>query len=365
LGKEQRLEKIRELEKILNSKVICFLTTDRFNLPPPPQFISKDCAKILQQHVAIGEKFPKLSLFIVSYGGDMGVPWEIVKLLSGHCETLQAVIPYVCQSAATMIAIGCDERVVGARGQLSPTDPTLQVKTGAGADAPTISFGVEDINAFIEFAKNTLGRSFATHSHEALNKLIDRVQPDQLGSINRTYLRNILLIRKLLNLNRGTRHPNSRIEKIIRHLTVAYYAHGHTISRDEMRTDLDLPIIEAESLGCDKLIWDLYEDYASEFESRKLFDAQQEFQAATPNPLIKRVKGKYIESTKQTDVYVQTHTITGTGTPNFNFTVPQIQGTTADLVQQIFNHFMAEMQNQLKPLQTGKVTSTSGEWIRE
>lgn len=295
----------------------------------------------------------------------MDVPWELVNLLRCHCKTLQAVIPYVCHSAATMIALGCDEQVVGTRGQLSPTDPTLSVKTGSG-DAPTLNFGVEDINAFVTFIRDTLGRGgFTKYGHEPLNKLIDRVQPELLGNINRTYFRNTLLIKKLLLL--GKKHcSETAITKITNKLTVAYFSHRHFISRNEMKNDLGLPgVIEAETAGCETLIWELYEEYAKEFRSRDLFEVQKEAAASTANLCEVELKSKYIESTKQTDVYVQNCKIAGTGTPNFQFTMPQIQGVPPNVIQQIVTHFMTELQQQLQPLQTAKITSTFGEWRSE
>jgi hypothetical protein len=361
VGKEQRLEKITELQEKLKSKVICFLTSDRLN---SGMQISRDCTKVMQQHLDIHEQNDTISLFIVSHGGDLDIPWEMINLLRCHCKKLQAVIPYVCHSAATLIAIGCKELIVGPRGQLSPTDPKLNVRTGTGDDAPILSFGVEDINAFVEFVRDTLQRGFKNYGHESLAKLIDRVQPELLGSINRTYFRNKLLIEKMLRLS-GKSYSRSAINRIIEHLSVAYFSHSHAISRAEMSADLRLPIVYAEKRDCAELIWQLYEDYAAEFQSRRNFDIQEEFHKSAKNPLSVEVKGKYVESPARTDFFVQTTMIAGTGTPNFQFTIPQLPGATPDVIQQLLNHFIGEMQTQLKPLSIAKKTSTFGEWRTE
>lgn len=361
MSKQTRMDKIQQLQDRLGSKVICFLTSDR---PKVDMQISRDCLKIMQQHLSAGEKHEKLSLFIVSHGGDLDVPWDLVNFLRSYCKTLQAVIPYVCHSAATMIALGCHELVLGPRAQLSPTDPTVHVRMGTDENAPEMRFGVEDINAFVTFVRETLAHEFSTYGHEALNKLIDRVQPELLGSIKRTDLRIRLLIEKMLALT-GKKLDRVARKRITNLLTVAYYSHGHFISRDEVRKDLKLPVVDAEKVKADTLIWDLYEEYAAEFESRRPFDIQALAHRAAANPFIVEVKGKFIESTARTDLYVQTMSIAKAGAPSFNFTVPQVQGVPQQALQQVIQHFMGELNNQLQPFLMAKKLSSFGEWKTE
>src|ERR1700683_2356616 len=226
MGKVQRLEKIAQIEQTLKAKVICFLTSDRIGVEPPANYITRDCVKIIEQHLAVNEQHETLALYLVSHGGDIDVPWPLVNLLRGHCKKLQVVIPYICHSAATQIALGCDELVAGPRSQLSPTDPMLTVRTSAEENAPVMQFGVEDINAFVKFVKTNLGNQFAAHGHEALLNLIKRVKPELLGSVNRTYLRSRLLIEKMRGLT-SKRYSKKDMERLIDYLTVAYFSHSH------------------------------------------------------------------------------------------------------------------------------------------
>ncbi len=364
MGKAERRAKIEELEKTVGGKVICFLTSDQVNVEQPAAVITRDCTKILQQHLSSGEYHEVLSLYLVSHGGDLDVPWDLINLLRPHCKKLQAIIPYVCHSAATMIALGCDKLIVGPRGQLSPTDPTLQVKTGTGESAPLMQFGVEDINAFVEFVRDTLGRRFQYHGHESLAKLIDRVQPELLGTIYRTYFRIRLLIEKMLSLT-SKKYSAKEIEALVELLTVAYYSHRHCISREEMIKDLKLPVTPAENLKVDGLIWELYEEYAAEFHSRKPYDMQAELHRSTANPVSIEMKCKFVESTTRTDVYVQTVVLQGTGLPNFNFTIPQVAGVPQEALQQVIQHFLTELNNQLRPFLVAKKLASFGEWRTE
>lgn len=361
MSKEERTTKIQQLEEALSSRVICFLTSDRTNLEPPASVITRDCVKVIEKHLKISSRLKSLSLYLVSHGGDIDVPWALVNLLRSHCEELKIVVPYVCYSAATLIALGCDKIVAGPRAQFSPTDPTLQVRTSADERAPIMQFGVEDIKAFVEFAKTTLGKQFTTRGHEALAKLIDRVQPEILGSVNRTYSRSRLLIRKMLGLT-AKKYAKRDLEQITDLLTVGYFAHAHPISRQEMISDLKLPVVNAEDLNVDSLIWELYEEYATEFKSREPFDIQREARACSQNPIQVQVKSKFVEDSTLSDFYVQTYVIQSTSPLNLNFSLPQIPGIASQLVEQIAQNLVAQLNAQLQGLATARKVASFGEW---
>lgn len=264
-----------------------------------------------------------------------------------------------------MIALGCDRIIAGPRAQLSPTDPSLTIKMGTEENSPVMQFGVEDVNAFINFAKTTLGsRSFREHGHEALARLIDHVKPPTLGSISRHHYRTGLLIEKLLGLT-AKRYTKAELERKTTLLTTAYYAHTHFISRGEMMSELGLPVTKAEDLRIEGALWELYEDYAKELQSRVPFEMQKELNAATSDPTIAELKGKFVESEKRTDVYIQRLTIQGAGVPNFNFALPQVPGLDTSVVQQIFQNWIAQLSAQLKPLQAARKVSSFGEWRSE
>lgn len=361
MSRETRKKKIEEIEKKLGCKLLCFVTSDR---PGAVANISRDCIKVIQQHLEITERPKRLGLYIVSHGGDLDVPWDVVTILRSHCRQLTAIVPYICHSAATLIALGCDDIIAGPRAQLSPTDPTLTVRTGNDEKAGTMQFGVEDINAFVEFIRDRLGRSYSLHGHEALAKLIDTVPPHLLGSINRNYFRSRLLIEKMLRLGKK-KYTKKAVENIVGLLTVAYYAHTHFISRAEMKQELGLPLVDAEKVGVDVLSWELYEEYASELQSRKLFSAQAELYNAGKNLLTVELASKFVETVGRVDRFVEVQTISGTGIPNFTFTVPQVQGVPDEALGQVVQHFQLELQKQLQPMMVAKKISSFGEWRTE
>jgi hypothetical protein len=190
------------------------------------------------------------------------------------------------------------------------------------------------------------------------------VKPEALGSINRTYFRSRLLIEKMCALT-PKKHSKEEMDKLVDYLTVAYYSHSHFISRNEMINDLKLPIIRAEKLGLDGIIWELYEEYATEMQSRNPYDAQRELSQASTNPTTVSMKGKFVESKNRTDVYVYNNILQGAGTPNFNFSLPTLPaGVTIPpaVLQQIIAYFLQQLNSQLAPFQIAKKIASFGEW---
>jgi hypothetical protein len=68
-----------------------------------------------------------LDLFLHSPGGDPDAVEQICEYLRTRFDHIRAVVPLNAMSAATMIALGADEILMGAHSQLGPIDPQLTV----------------------------------------------------------------------------------------------------------------------------------------------------------------------------------------------------------------------------------------------
>ena len=68
------------------------------------------------------ERNKKIALVIDSPGGDAQAAYQIAALLRRHCGGFTAVIPRYAKSAATLIALGADEIMLGEFGELGPLD---------------------------------------------------------------------------------------------------------------------------------------------------------------------------------------------------------------------------------------------------
>src|SRR5258706_12474872 len=93
-----RLEIIKQIEAIRNSKVICFLTTLRPNVPGQ---IAEDSVRNFFEHLALLPARPidKLDVFLCSNGGEGTVPWRLISLFREYVSNVGVLIPYLAYSA--------------------------------------------------------------------------------------------------------------------------------------------------------------------------------------------------------------------------------------------------------------------------
>ena len=74
----------------------------------------------------------ELDLILTSPGGDPDAAGSIMEYLRTKFDHIRAVIPIAAMSAATMMALSCDEILMGKQSQLGPIDPQLTVFTPEG-----------------------------------------------------------------------------------------------------------------------------------------------------------------------------------------------------------------------------------------
>ena len=74
----------------------------------------------------------ELDLILTSPGGSPEAAESIMNYLRSRFDHIRAVIPVAAMSAATMMALACDEILLGTHSQLGPIDPQLTVLTPEG-----------------------------------------------------------------------------------------------------------------------------------------------------------------------------------------------------------------------------------------
>ncbi len=87
--------------------------------------IGRDAVRPMYDHVrALGfEGVPRIDLFLYSQGGVVDVPWRMVTMLREYCQELNVLVPYKAHSAATPIALGANQIVMGKKRELGPIYP--------------------------------------------------------------------------------------------------------------------------------------------------------------------------------------------------------------------------------------------------
>jgi len=257
------------------SSVICYLTSLRPNVPAS---MADDQVRVVFEHLLrLGERpIKKLDVFLVSNGGSGTVPWRLVSVFREYSSSFNVLIPYRAYSAATMLALGADEIVMHPFGELGPIDPTVandfnptHPNTGR-----TLGISVEDVRAYVNFIKSTVGIRHEDELVQAIGILANKVHPLALGNVERFVAQSRMIARKIMK-TRQNRLDDHTIDEIVENLASRLYFHGHPISRREARDDLDLSsVVEEPGAQLENLMWQLYREYEIEFENDKVWDPE-------------------------------------------------------------------------------------------
>ena len=238
MDKKQLIQKI---EKLRNSKVITYLTSDR---PGPVNArIAGDIIPIISNQLRQIGKVENIDLFLYSTGGDTLVPWRLVSMIREYCNTFSVLIPYKANSAATMISLGADEIVMTDLSELSPIDPsTANVFNPQDPQNPAnkIPISVEDVMAYFDLAKNKFGIKSDEDLTKIFNKFVEsnpQIHPLALGNVNRTHNLIRQLAERLLKSHKE-KLREEEIKKIVDYFTEKLYSHQYFIGRKEAKEDL-------------------------------------------------------------------------------------------------------------------------------
>lgn len=74
----------------------------------------------------------ELDLILHSPGGSAEAAESIVEYLRTRFDHIRVIVPIAAMSAATMVALGADEIVMGSHSQLGPIDPQFTIFTPEG-----------------------------------------------------------------------------------------------------------------------------------------------------------------------------------------------------------------------------------------
>ena len=205
----------------------------------------------------------KISLILYTPGGETLSAWTLVNLLRAYCDKLEIIIPAKCHSAGTLLCLGADNLVMTKQATLGPIDPSvntpLNPQLPGGAPTSVMPVSVEQVNAFLKQAKDTLGEEPIA---PIFDRLAQEIHPLVLGNAYRASSQIRMLGKRLLSMHIES---HDTINKILDFLCSESGSHDYTINRREARESLGLPI-ETPSWKFYELIKRLYDDIAAELE---------------------------------------------------------------------------------------------------
>jgi ClpP class serine protease len=251
MSEPKRKKIIAEIEKVRKSRIISYITSNRPNIQSD---IESDDIIHFREHLDdICTTCKNIDLFLFSYGGEIEVAWELVNLLREYNVDFSVLIPYHARSAATMIALGAKEIVMGKMGALGPIDPTIRIR---GGELSGMQISASDIDSYEDFLREEYQITKPEEKMEAFKILSENVSPVLLGKAYRNYLETRKDARKVLQ-----RHINSpaKVKKIVNLFIKEISTHNHSISRPEAK-ESGLNVIFPDK-KLEQLIWQLYKEY--------------------------------------------------------------------------------------------------------
>lgn len=304
---EERQELIQALEAERDSRVITYFLGDRPTHPkglpgfqtglatePMPQFI--DALR------AIGD-VENIDLFLYTRGGNTDSVWPLVSTIREHCENLRVLVPFRAHSGGTLICLAADEIVMAPHAELSPIDPTTGNQFNPqDPNNPANRFGisVEDVAAFFALAEERAGAEDTASTLEVFKELTNEVHPLALGNVQRVYQQIRYLAKKLMGMHMDV--ADERANRIVEALTVEFYSHVHAISRREANELLGEPWVSKGTENVQRLMWEMYNQYASELRLREKFNLP-EYMGDEQSRRIE-VKGGFIETTSNSFAFI-------------------------------------------------------------
>ncbi len=160
---------------------------------------------VLKKRRSQGDKAPSsASLVLVTEGGDPNAAYKISRCLQENYEHFTVIIPTICKSAGTLIAVGAEELVFGPYGELGPLDVQISKpddigKLDSGLNMNEAFRTIENraINMFSKMFRHITsissgGVTFQTASNIAsgfssslYGEVLKKVDPEEVGSRSR------------------------------------------------------------------------------------------------------------------------------------------------------------------------------------
>jgi hypothetical protein len=207
---------IHDLEHERDSRVLV-LGASQMELELLPE-LYEACRKI--------RRVPRLDVVLHGRGGVVNAARRIALLLRAHAEHLAFIVPYHCESAATLLTLCGDEIVAGELALFSPIDPLLD---GVGGG----SISSQDIRLFGEMAERWFRIEPEGARAESLALLCNSIFPPTLTAFYRTTQEMAQIGEELLAWQLPDAALESR-QRIVQQLMFGYHSHNYALSGEDM-----------------------------------------------------------------------------------------------------------------------------------
>ncbi|MBN1584466.1 MAG: hypothetical protein JXA89_27420 [Anaerolineae bacterium] len=249
---------IERLQTMRNSSVITLVAR------PDVTLRGDVTEKVYEQLRKVG-RVPRIDLFLHSSGGQTEIPWRLITLIRDFTDRFAVLIPGIAYSAATHLAMGADEIVMGPLSELSPVDPARShpLLPGRKEEDPPLAVSVQDLRHCVEFVKSEIGDANPESLAMILTALFDKIHPLAIGAIQQSYALSRLISTKALSTHMDPDTQKEQIEQIVNAFTDEFFSHQYRIGWREAQ-EKGLPVIYADN-DLWETMWSLYKHYQAFF----------------------------------------------------------------------------------------------------
>lgn len=211
---------ITKISELLGGPLITYWTNPRGSV------CHNDSLALFELLESIGHQ-ETLYLFIKSNGGNGQASLRLVNILRQYCNNLVTVIPLECASAATMIALGSNQILMGPLAYLTAVDTSLtHALSPVDKDNDSVSVSLDELTRVVK-----LWQAEQKGSDENPYKaLFGHVHPLVIGAVDRAESLSIMLCNELLSYHIADPEVCARIADT---LNSKYPSHGYPILYNE------------------------------------------------------------------------------------------------------------------------------------
>lgn len=189
--------------------------------------------------------------------------------------------------------------------ELSPIDPTTGNQFNPVDEINPKSrkgISVEDVVSYRDLAKEDFKIKKEENIVNVFKYLTDKIEPLALGNVKRVHKLIRRLAKELLRLHFDENKNLKKIDRIIKVLTEDLYSHVHYISRREAIDILGAEIVKPCSDDEERLLWELFSDYANAMKLNERFNIKEFMGADLSKEL--ELSGGFIDSAENSHVFI-------------------------------------------------------------
>jgi hypothetical protein len=260
----EAMQLLERLQEIRGSRVLTFVTR-------PDVAVRGDVVEHIYEQLREIGRIPRLDLFLHSPGGQTEVPWRVITLIRDFAEHFAVLIPGIAYSAATHLAMGADEIVMGPLSELSPVDPARSHPLlPQRSDGQPLAFSVQDLRHCVEFVTKQVGDSSPDALATIVAVLFEKVHPLAIGAMQQSYELARLISKKALATHMDIEADGDKIQAIVDAFSDEFFSHDYRIGWREAK-EKGLKVTYADSALWDTM-WDLYKHYQAFFNLARPID---------------------------------------------------------------------------------------------